>query len=49
MELEHVPRPDDTLTLDASRVYRVKSVRWQLTTKGLREAGVTLEYIEDVR
>ena len=48
-ELEQVPRVGDTVTLDNPRVYRVESVRWQLTALGLREATVVLQYIEDVR
>ncbi len=49
LRLEQVPRVNDEITLDDSRVYRAKSVRWQLTSAGLREACLDLEFVEDVR
>ena len=51
LQLEHVPRVNDSITLDNNKVYKVVDVRWNLTSgaDGLRRACVTLKYIEDVK
>ena len=48
LNLDFVPNEGDEITLDADRIYEVTKVRWQLTSQGLREAGVTLSFISDV-
>jgi hypothetical protein len=45
LELDHIPRTGDEITLDSGVTYRVESVRWQFTTAGLREAGLTLQVL----
>jgi hypothetical protein len=42
LRLDYVPRAGDEITLDQGLTYDVVSVRWQLTTKNLREVNVTL-------
>ena len=51
LQLEHVPRVGDEITLDNNKLYKVVAVRWNLTSgkDGLRQACVDLEYIEDVK
>lgn len=48
-ELDHVPSIGDEITLDFGNLYRVKSRRWQLTSKGLEEVGVSLEEIVETQ
>ena len=43
LEMQQVPRTHDEITLDSGTTYRVESVRWQVTSAGLREAGLTLQ------
>lgn len=43
LELDEVPRQGDIITLDSGTEYRIKSVHWQLTSKGLKSAGIILE------
>jgi len=45
-DLPQVPAKGDEITLNAGWTYRVESIRWQLTSKGVREAGLTLQKIE---
>lgn len=45
MDLNEVPRAGEEVTLDVG-TYVVESLRWQLTSKGLREAGIDLRLLE---
>jgi len=47
LNLDKVPHVGDELTLNNPSVYIVESIRWQLTSEGLREACLTLKYKGD--
>jgi hypothetical protein len=49
LSLDYVPRVNDTIALDNENLYRVKEVIWQLTSTGLREVGMELEYVRSCK